>query len=232
MPGPDRTPERVPSLPGAAPAARPCGGCGWPNDPSAPSCDFCRAPLQRAAPKGPPRPRPATCPLCLSTTLRAPGAPLCPECGHDARQAPSAADRAKWAARNAAGSIRIPGWGWAILLLVVPALVSFSVFFRAQQKATTADHVRQLKKIVEIAGIESGGFPAELSGLERRFGPVPQHLLVDGWGNPIVYAARKPLPSPGDDGSTLYGECEIRSAGPNGTPGDEDDVVWTGTPAP
>ena len=33
------------------------------------------------------------------------------------------------------GGLRIPGWGWAVLLLVVPALFSFTVFFRAQRKA-------------------------------------------------------------------------------------------------
>lgn len=227
---PGRPPEGAPPIAGAA--SRPCGSCGWPNGPSARSCEFCRAPLGPAAPKGPPRPQPTTCPLCDATTLRAPGVTVCPECGHDGRTAPSAAARARWGARNAASSVRIPGWGWAVLLLVVPALVSFTIFFRAQRRATTADHVRQLKKIVEIAGVEAGGFPGELASLERRYGPVPKHLLTDGWGNPITYVARRPRPYPAEDGMPLFDECEIRSPGPNGRPGDEDDVVWTGKPEP
>jgi hypothetical protein len=119
-----------------------------------------------------------------------------------------------------------------MLILVVPALVSFTVFFRAQRKATTADHVRQLKKVVEIFGIEAGGFPPDLAALERRMGPPPKYLLTDGWGHPITYAARKPRPYPSEDGTPLFDEYEIRSPGPNGRPGDEDDVVWTGKAEP
>jgi hypothetical protein len=222
----------VPELAGAAPAARPCGSCGWPNAPNAAACEFCRAPLGKEPPRGAPRPRPATCPLCAATTLRGPGVTTCPECGHDSRTPPSAAARATWGARNAASSARIPGWVWAILLLVVPALVSFTIVFRAQRKATTADHVRQLKKAVEIFGIENGGFPAEFATIEQRQSPAPKYLFTDGWGNPITYAARNPRPYQAEDGTPLFGECEIRSAGPNGKPGDEDDVVWTGKPDP
>lgn len=222
----------VPEIAGAAPAARPCGSCGWPNAPNAAACEFCRAPLGKEPPRGAPRPRPATCPLCAATTLRGPGVTTCPECGHDSKTPPSAAARATWGARNAASSVRIPGWVWAILLLVVPALVSFTIFFRAQRKATTADHVRQLKKVVEIFGVENGGFPADFATVEQRIGPAPKYLFTDGWGNPITYSARKPRPYQAEDGTPLFGECEIRSAGPNGKPGDEDDVVWTGKPEP
>jgi hypothetical protein len=117
-------------------------------------------------------------------------------------------------------------------MLVVPALVSFTIFFRAQRRATTADHIRQLKKMVEIYGIENGGFPPDLAALERRMAPAPKYLLTDGWENPITYAPRKPRPYPAEDGTHLFDECEIRSPGPNGRPGDEDDVVWTGKPGP
>ena len=225
---------RRPSMPStyAAPAARPCGSCGWPNAPAAAACAFCRAPLRKEAARGAPRPQPVTCALCGATTLRAPGATTCPECGHDARTAPTAAERAKWGARNAASSVRIPGWVWAILLLVVPALVSFTIFFRAQRKATTADHIRQLKKVVEIFGVENGGFPADFAAVERRMGPAPKHLFTDGWDNPITYVARKPRPYPSEDGTRLFEECEIRSPGPNGEAGDADDVVWTGKEGP
>ena len=225
-------PGLAPEPDSAAPAARPCASCGWPNAPGAAACDFCRAPL-RAVPKpGAPKPQPVTCPLCEATTLRAAGSTLCPGCGHDARTPPSAAARARWTARNAGAAHRLPGWVWAILFLVVPSLVSFAIFFRAQRKATTADHVRQLKKVVEIYGVENGGYPPDFIALERRMGPPPKHLFTDGWGNPIVYAARKRRPYPAEDGTPLYDECELRSPGPNGRPGDADDVVWTGTPSP
>ncbi len=225
---PGRPAEPDPALAGAAPSARPCGSCGWPNAPGAAACEFCRAPLRKEPARGAPRPQPTTCALCGATTLRGPGITVCPECGHDSKTPASAAARATWGARNAASSVRIPGWVWAILLLVVPALVSFSIFFRAQRRATTADHIRQLKKIVEIYGVESGGFPADFAAVERRIGPAPKHLFTDGWENPITYVARKPRPYPAEDGTPLFDECEIRSPGPNGTPGDEDDVVWTG----
>ena len=226
---PGRPPEPDPARPGAAPAAAPCGSCGWPNAPSAATCDFCRAPLRKEATRAAPRPQPVTCVLCGATSLRAPGVAVCPECGHDARTAPTAADRAKWGARNAASSFRIPGWGWAVLLLVVPSLVSFTIFFRAQRKATTADHIRQLKKIVEIYGMEVGGYPADFAAYERRFGPAPKYLFTDGWGGAISYAARTPRPFAAEDGTRLFTECELRSPGPNGHPGDDDDVVWKGT---
>lgn len=228
-----RRPQASDPAPTAAPAAaRACGSCGWPNPPAAAACEFCRAPLRKGPPRGAPRPQPANCPLCGATTLRPPGLPVCPECGHDATTAPSAAARARWGARNAAEAARLPGWVWAVLLLVVPSLVSFGIFFRAQRKATTADHVRQLKKVIEIAGVEAGGFPPDLSAVERRYGPVPKHLLTDGWGHPITYTVRRPRPYPAEDGTRLFEECEVRSPGPNGTPGDGDDVVWTGKPEP
>lgn len=222
----------VPDLPGAAPAARPCGSCGWPNAPGAASCEFCRAPLRKEPARGAPRPQPATCALCGATSLRASGVTTCPECGHDSKTPPSAAARATWGARNAASTVQIPGWAWAVLLLVVPALVSFTFFFRAQRKATTADHIRQLKKVVEIYGIENGGFPADFAAVERRHGPAPKFLFTDGWDHPITYSARQKQPYPSEDGTPLFAECELRSPGPNGRPGDEDDVVWKGAPGP
>jgi hypothetical protein len=230
VPGPPPETDRAPSA--AGPAARPCGSCGWPNVPGASACEFCRAPLRKEPARTGPKPQPVTCALCGTTTLRAPGAVVCPECGHDARSAPSPAERAKWGARNAASSVRIPGWIWAILLLVVPGLVSFTVFFRAQRKATTADHIRQLKKVVEIYAIEVGGFPRDFADVERRIGPAPKHLFTDGWENPISYVARAPRPHPAEDGTPLFEEFELRSPGPNGRPGDEDDVVWVGKPEP
>lgn len=225
---PGRPPEPDPAVAGSAPAARPCGSCGWPNAPSATTCDFCRAPLRKEPARGAPRPQPVTCSLCGATTLRAAGVTVCPECGHDAKTVPTAAERAKWGAKTAASSVRIPGWVWAILLLVVPSLVSFSVFFRAQRKATTADHIRQLKKLVEIYGTETGGFPGDFSAYERRYGPAPKYLFTDGWGGTITYSARQPRTFAAEDGTRLFSECELRSPGPNGTPGDEDDVVWAG----
>lgn len=221
-------PPEIPAHPGA-PEPRPCASCGWPNALPAETCSFCRAPLRKAATRGAPRPRPVTCPLCEATTLRAtPSDTACPECGHDGKTAPTAAARAAWRARNAASTHRVPGWAWAVLLLVLPTLVSMTVFLRSQAKAMTADHVRQLRKYVEIYAVEQGGFPGELSALERRYGPPPAYLLKDGWGRSIAYTARRPFPEPFEDGTTRFAECEIRSAGPNGTPGDEDDVVWTG----
>lgn len=227
MPDPGPLPP-IPAVPGP-PEARPCGSCGWPNAPAAESCSFCRAPLRAAAPRGAPRPRPVTCALCEATTLRAtPAVTLCPECGHDGKAAPTAAERAAWRARNVVRTHRIPGWAWVGILLVLPAVLSTTAFLRSHSKAMTADHIRQLRKIVEIFGVEQGGFPEKLSAIDQRYGPPPKHLLTDGWGRPIAYAARRPLPSPSEDGTTRYAECELRSAGPNGRPGDEDDVVWTG----
>ena len=193
---PGRPPEPDPARPG--PPRRPAraGAAAGRTRPSAAACEFCRAPLRKEPARGAPRPQPATCALCGATTLRGPGITICPECGHDSKTAPSAAARATWGARNAASSVRIPGWVWAILLLVVPALVSFSIFFRAQRKATTADHIRQLKKVVEIYGIENGGFPADFAAVERRMAPAPKYLFTDGWENPITYVARKPRPYP------------------------------------
>lgn len=165
-------PPEIPAHPGA-PEPRPCASCGWPNALPAETCSFCRAPLRKAATRGAPRPRPVTCPLCEATTLRAtPSDTACPECGHDGKTAPTAAARAAWRARNAASTHRVPGWAWAVLLLVLPTLVSMTVFLRSQAKATTADHVRQLRKYVEIYAVEQGGVPGRALGARAPLRPA------------------------------------------------------------
>ena len=69
---------------------------------------------------------------------------------------------------------------------------------------------------------------AELSQVERRFGPIPAPYRVDGWDRPLRYTVGKPYPGTCESGETLYDACELRSAGRNGTFGDEDDLVWNG----
>jgi hypothetical protein len=113
-------------------------------------------------------------------------------------------------------------------VIVASGLFSFSFFFRAQRRATTAEHVREIKKRLEIYEGENGGYPSSLETTERRYGPIAPFFRKDGWDREIRYTAARPLEGLSESGERGFLECELRSAGGNGEFGDEDDIVWKG----
>jgi hypothetical protein len=150
----------------------------------------------------------------------------------DDRTAPSvprsAVARAAAPVRNFRPSARM----LIVLAIVTPTILSAIVFLRAHGKSVTADRMRQIKKLLEIHEIENGGYPETLDALGRRYAPVPPQMRLDGWNRPITYTISGPLPSRPDFPEPLFSDCELRSAGPNGRSGDDDDVVWRGKSAP
>jgi hypothetical protein len=110
---------------------------------------------------------------------------------------------------------------------VLISLFYMSVMSSGNQKMTTANHIRQIKGVVQAFEGSFGGFPATIDDLTRRLGPIPTHVRKDAWGQEIRYTASLPR-SNNDGGEPVYTECEVRSAGPNGDFGDDDDIVWIG----
>jgi hypothetical protein len=124
-------------------------------------------------------------------------------------------------------NVRISTHMVVYLLLVGTALTIFFIQFGWQRKGQTADHMRNVKKILEIHQMQTGGYPESLAALERAGLMIPPSEQKDGWGREIRYEATN-RHGRSDSGVPLYDECEIRSAGPNGKFGDDDDVTWKG----
>jgi hypothetical protein len=174
-----------PADPNAARGSRSCPSCGWANAPSATSCEFCRLPFEKAAPR-PRQPVSVVCPHCEREALRNPGDHVCPDCGQDDRTQTNVVRKGVGAIAPAVRSFRPSREVVIGLAIVAPTLLGALFFLRAHGKAVTADHIRHIKKMVEIYGGKN------------------------------------------DAGEVLYDSCELRSAGRNGTFGDDDDVVWAG----
>jgi hypothetical protein len=131
-------------------------------------------------------------------------------------------------AADVAASLR---QSWQIVLVAVFVAITglyMAVYQRGSAKMSTADHIRQIKKALEIYEGQFGGYPRDLNGLGQRFGPLPTHVYKDAWDHEIRYSASKLLGSPRETGEPIFAECELRSAGPNGDLGDDDDIVWNG----
>ena len=223
-------PEKPPGLGNAAappPGKRVCPGCGWENAASAATCEFCRMPFDRPKPR--PLPPTVRCPHCGAENLQLPNEPACRDCGRRYDEAPGAAKKAQAVAVRAARSISIDFRLVLYLVIVGTGLGLFAFQFRAQRRAGTADRVRHLKKSLEIFAIEEGGFPPSLTALERRYGPIPAHFKTDAWDRGITYRTLGAELFRNEAGLPLFSRCEVRSAGPNGEAGDEDDIAWTGT---
>jgi hypothetical protein len=127
------------------------------------------------------------------------------------------------------GRFRVPPV--VLLLGVLGAIMLFYslVHVRGGERMATAERIRQIKQAMEIYAGTEGGFPANLAVAERRFGPIPVYARTDAWGRTIEYNPSRPLGGASEGGDVLFAQCEVRSAGPNGTPGDDDDLVWRGT---
>ncbi|MBL8112276.1 MAG: hypothetical protein JNK60_05290 [Acidobacteria bacterium] len=195
-----------------------CGGCQWSNPRAAEVCEFCRMPL--AAPRKAPRPRPA-------------GAQ--PGTGGATAGAQPEPRLAAPSPEELVGSVtvRLPfamtplRIGIGIVLL---AALAAAVVLRRNAPKPPEDAFLEMKKLIQRFEKETGGYPPDLSAPERRFGELPAALRTDRWGRRFVYVARKPRIGSAvartEDGTPLFGACELRSAGPNGKPGDADDLVW------
>jgi len=121
---------------------------------------------------------------------------------------------------------------WQIVLVAVFVAITalfMAVYQRGSAKMSTADHMRQIKQRLEIEDGEVGGFPATLADLGRRRGPLPEYVLKDAWNHEIRYSVSGSFGVSQETGLQSFAECELRSAGPNGEMGDDDDMVWAGT---
>lgn len=187
-----------------------CAGCQWSNPRAAEVCEFCRMPL--AAPRKAPRPRPER-PVADA-----------PEPRLAAPSPEELADSVTVTLPFEMTPLRI---GIGIVLL---ALLAVALFLRRSEPKPPEDAFLEMKKLIQRFEKETGGYPPDLSAPERRFGELPDALRSDRWGRRFLYVARKPRLGSAvartDDGTPLFGACELRSAGPNGKPGDADDLVW------
>lgn len=82
----------------------------------------------------------------------------------------------------------------------------------------TAFRLHALEHRIQDWRRAGGGFPKDFAELSRRLPreAVPQ-ALEDGWNRVIAYTAKD-------------SQFELRSAGPDGTFGDRDDIVVRGVP--
>ncbi len=208
------------SSPGAPSLA--CPGCGWANALRATSCEFCRKPLGPQRASRPPQ-RVRSPEGAEPHDQIPPGAPVP---GKAPPPAVSEPENESFLERH---GIEITPRKVIFGVIVGMGLLGFTVMYRGNQKATTGDHMRRIVKVLEIFEGENGGYPGELGAVEMRYGPITEPYRSDGWGNPIAYKASEPRTGPGstsDGGTPLFGACELRSSGPNGRAGDDDDVVW------
>jgi hypothetical protein len=203
-----------------------CPSCGWANRPGAVRCEFCTALLAKDA--EPPRPRPVECPHCGHVSAGLGRATNCPKCGRAYLEPPDAGrklavagtDLAAWAKQR-----------WIYLMIagfVLIILFYQSVMSTGNAKVTTANNIRQIKKMLQIHEGMTGGFPATLEDMVRRVGPIPAHIRRDGWNREIRYLASSPRAN-SEGGEPGYTQCEVRSAGGDGDFGNDDDIVWKGT---
>ena len=124
----------------------------------------------------------------------------------------------------------------AILAVIMMPLV-LTYGFAPQRKrgyATAAQNqIQAYKMALESYAVDSGKYPTTNQGLQALVEkptaepvPKPWHgpylnpavIKPDPWGRPYIYV-RPPQQNPDPDGFDLY------SAGPDGRPGTEDDVV-------
>lgn len=180
----------------------------------------------------PPRPAAVVCPHCGRRAVRPAGDHQCADCGMDDRTERSAPRSVVARAAAPWRNLRLSPPVLIALAIMAPSIVGAVVFLRAHGKSVTADRMRSIKKLLEIHEVEVGGYPASLDALDRRHGPVPPQFRVDGWDRPIAYTVSGPLPPRPDEPGPLFAECELRSAGPNGRSGDDDDLVWRGKSSP
>lgn len=195
--------------PAPPPGSTTCPSCGWANAASATVCEFCKMPFAT-------RPRP-------SDTRPASAGPPSPPPVKEVSELAESWDNLKERLRPSPHVL-------VVALIMTGAMMGFCVQYRYNMKATTADHIRQIKRALQIYEGENGGYPATLQGLQQRGMMAPAYVLKDAWSRDIVYTVAKPRAAGqfGDVPETLYQHCEVRSHGSNGKPGDDDDVVWTG----
>lgn len=222
-------PEKPPGVPGGSQGAgkRVCAACGWESASGATACEFCRMPFDRPKPR--PLPPSVRCPHCGAESFRPPGERTCPDCGRRDDEPPGPAKKAQAVAVRAARSITIDFRLVLVLVIVGTAVGVYLFFYSGQRRAGTADNIRQLKQMLQVYGGEQGGFPPHLAAVERQYGPIPAHFKKDLWGREIAYRTVGPERFRNEYGVPLFSQCEVRSAGPNGKAGDEDDIFWAGT---
>ncbi len=213
--------------PGAQTGDKVCPTCGWRNAATATSCDFCRMPLERPATR--PLPPAVTCPHCGAEGLRLPGQAACRDCGRPLDEPPRAGLSAQAVAVRAARSLHVPFRAVLLVVIAGTGIALFLFWFSAHRRGVTADHVRRLRQMLLIYDGEQGGFPPTLEAVEKRYGPIPDFFRRDGWDRPLVYRASRRRSAGFEGVPPLFEACEVRSAGPNGTLDDGDDVVWAGT---
>lgn len=185
-------------------------------------------PFERALPRSR-APVSVLCPHCGREALRNPGDPICPDCGQDSGKKTTALSKGVGAVAPAVQGFRLSPGVVIVLLIVAPSLLGAFFFVRGHGKAVTADRIRQTRQRLEIYAGENGGYPRELAAVERRYGPLGPLGKTDGWDRPLRYSVGKEAQARTESGETLFETCELRSAGRNGTFGDGDDVVWSGT---
>lgn len=102
-------------------------------------------------------------------------------------------------------------------ILVGIAAVKFVGMGKRAQIAATRMSIENIGTAVEMFETENGGFPSSLKQLtlatEERGPLMEEESLVDSWGNEFQYK------------QVAQFEYEIRSAGPDGQMGTEDDLV-------
>jgi hypothetical protein len=115
--------------------------------------------------------------------------------------------------------------------IVLSSLFFFGIYYRANQRATTADRVRQVVKVLQIFEGENGGFPPDLQALEQRYGPIPEDFKKDAWGKELRYRPSQLREGSGMDGGggPLFRACDLRSAGRDGDFDNADDIAWSGS---
>lgn len=143
--------------------------------------------------------------------------------------------RSPGADEPAGGSRFGPGLGlWlrrcaVVLVLVGMALTVARTFvtrttaYPGRRHLSTKVHLNEIGCCLEGFHQREHRLPARLEEL-RAPGPgcLPEEYLVDGWGNPLVYAVLAP------------DRFDLRSAGPDGVlggSGADDDIVWGVAPA-
>lgn len=228
MAGAPRPPAPSPAPGPSAPRdPRVCPGCGWQNAAAAERCEFCRMPFDRPKPR--PLPASVRCPHCGAENLAVAAAAVeCPDCSRRYDEPTSVAGKAQAVASRASRGIEVP-WRLVVFLVIAGTGIGLFLFqFAAHRRATSADHVRQLKRHLEIYAAEVGGYPSSFADLERRYGRVPAYLRNDAWGNEIAYRTRGARHEMPYEGIAVHDGCELRCFGPNGRPGDADDIVWAG----
>ncbi len=208
-----------------------CPSCGWENPPVAVKCGFCTAPLVQ--PKKPGALRPLGCPHCGAQDLYGPREVTCATCGKNLFQKPTVLDKGVGQAVRVVRGFQLSVYKIIGGLIVLLALIGFTVGYRGHMKAMTADKMRRIKQALLIFEGENGGFPESLKELQRRGLPAGPNETADSWKSPIRYTPTEPYPrsSMSEFGGPLFKKCEIRSAGPNGKFGDGDDLFWSGEAA-